>query len=71
MASRTLRRRLLWAGVALVLLIALRFVLRWADATGRLPSGEGLIDGGVTVLLLTALATGVVLLVRRQTRKNR
>ena len=70
MASRTLRRRLLWAGVALVLLIALRFVLRWADATGRLPSGEGLIAGGVTVLLLAALAAGAVQ-VRRQTRKNR
>ena len=64
-------RRLLWVGLALVVLVTLRFVVRWADATGRLPPPGELAVSGVTVLLLGALATGVVLLVRGQTRKNR
>jgi polyferredoxin len=69
----TSRRRLLWVGLAVVLLVVvLRFAIRWADATGRLPPPGELVVAAVTVLLLAALGTGVILLVRRgQTRKNR
>jgi cytochrome b561 len=69
-----MRRRLLRVGIVLLGLVVLRFVVRWADATGRLPPTSG--EMGIVVLqlvLVVALVTGVVLLVRRlvQTRKNR
>jgi hypothetical protein len=69
----TKRRRLLWSGVAVVvLLVVLRFVVRWADATSRLPPPSEIAVAAVSVLVLAALVTGLVLLVRRgQTRKNR
>ncbi len=54
----------MWVAAALALLVVLRFVVRWADATDRLPAA------GVALLVLAALVTGVVLLLR-QTRKNR
>ena len=73
MAGRSRRRRLLWLGAGLLLLlVVLRFVVRWADATGRLPPPGELGDAALTVLLLAALVVGLILLVRRaQTRKNR
>ena len=63
-------RRLLWSVLAVILvLVVLRFAIRWADATGRLPSPGGLV---VWALVLAAAATGAVLLARRgQTRRNR
>jgi hypothetical protein len=69
----TTRRRLLWSGVAVVLLlVVLRFVIRWADATGLLPATGGLVVAAVTVLVLAAVVTCAVLVVwRGQTRKNR
>jgi hypothetical protein len=70
----TKRRRVLWlAAAAVVLVVVLRFVVRWADATRRLPTAGELGIVAVQVLLLAALVTGVVVLVRRlaQTRKNR
>ena len=65
-------RRLLWVAVAVVLLlVVLRFVIRWADASGRLPEPGELLVVAVTVLL-AALGTAAVLQVRGgQTRKNR
>ena len=70
----TKRRRVLWlAAAAVVLVVVLRFVVRWADATRRLPAPGELGTVAVQVLLLAALVTGAVVLVRRlaQTRKNR
>ena len=70
----TKRRRLLWLGFALVLLaVVVRFVLRWADATGRLRTSGDLVLAGATVLLLVALVGGLIVLMRRsgQTRRNR
>jgi hypothetical protein len=68
------RRRLLWlVGGLLLLAVVVRFVLRWADATGRLwPTPGELGIAVLTLVLLAALMTGVILLVRRlvQTRKN-
>jgi hypothetical protein len=66
----TSRRRLLWLAAAVVLLLVLlRFVIRWADATGRLSSPAELV---VWVLVFVAVVASAVLLVRRgQTRKNR
>jgi hypothetical protein len=66
-------RRRLWFVAGLVLLaVVLRFGIRWADATARLPAPGELGIAALTVLLLGALVAGVVLLVRRgQTRKNR
>ena len=66
-------RRRLWFVVGLVLLaVVLRFGIRWADATGRLPAPGELGIVAVTVLLVGAVAAGLVLLARRgQRRTNR
>ena len=66
----TTRRRLLWvAGAVVLVLVVLRFVVRWADATGRLPPPDGIAVAAVTVL---ALVVVTALLVRRaQSRRKR
>ena len=70
----TKRRRLLWLTVGLVLLaVVLRFGIRFADATHRLPTAGELGIVAVQLLVLAAVLAGAVLLVRRllQTRRNR
>jgi hypothetical protein len=65
------RRTLMWVGVAIGVLVVLRFAVRWADATGRLPP-PGELGIAVLTLVLLAAVVGVFVLVRRgQTRKNR